>query len=601
MPGGLCVTREREGFRYDLGGHIPFVDAARRREWLEQLLGGDLRWVDRPVSCVREGRIVRGRYLDQRPETPEPPGPRDVSAAGELGWRFGIGFVDRVMRPYLEKVDGLPLERIPGERAVRLLEDQAAPDGFLFPAQGIGQLMDVMAAAARAAGARVPPGSPGARAAGAAGTDERRAGGGRRRRPGSVRAEHAVVALPPSAAARLLDPAAARGDDPRRAHARGRASSTWCVPLERLTLEPWIQVDDPRVPFSRAFEPVNWSPALAPAGPHRDRAGVLLPRRGRRSGLGPLRRRARRVVRRVRSATRWAGSTTPPRRGLLEVVRLPRAYPEADLAQVAGRARAGALAGRPRGACTWRPARRSSRPSRPASGRRGPCWRAGSRGRPLRGAPSASLGRWRGSRHPELRGRFVELLDRGARHRPSARAPPLRAGTARSPRATAAWSCCRRRPTRWPRACASRASSASPWCRAAPAPASAGARSRSTGRIVLSVARMTRILEVDAGRALRAGGAGGAEPRPVHGGAPPRAALRARPLQPAGLLDRRQRRHQRGRPALPGLGRHRPARARAWRSCSATARCCAWAARRPTRPATTCAGSSWAARARSAW
>ena len=54
------------------------------------------------------------------------------------------------MRPYLEKIDGLPLERIPGERARRLLEDQAAPDGFHFPARGIGQLMDAMAAAARA-------------------------------------------------------------------------------------------------------------------------------------------------------------------------------------------------------------------------------------------------------------------------------------------------------------------------------------------------------------------------------------------------------------------------------------------------------------------
>ena len=74
---------------------------------------------------------------------------------GELGARFGVAFVNRVMRPYLEKIDGLPLERIPAERARRLLEDQAAPDGFHFPAAGIGQLMDAMAAAARDAGARV--------------------------------------------------------------------------------------------------------------------------------------------------------------------------------------------------------------------------------------------------------------------------------------------------------------------------------------------------------------------------------------------------------------------------------------------------------------
>ena len=243
VPGGLCVTREQAGFRYDLGGHIPFVDGPGRREWLERLLGGELRWVDRPVSCVREGRVVRGRYLDQRPETPEPPAPRDVSAAGELGWRFGAAFVDRVMRPYLEKVNGLPLERIPGERALRLLEDQAAPDGFLFPARGIGQLMDVMAAAARAEGAQVrlrarvrtlqvPQGRmSGALVEAADGTWE-------------VRAEHAVVALPAGVAARLLDPAPPGGTT-RAVRMRAVCIVYLALDRERLTLEPWIQVDDP--------------------------------------------------------------------------------------------------------------------------------------------------------------------------------------------------------------------------------------------------------------------------------------------------------------------------------------------------------------------
>ena len=62
--------------------------------------------------------------------------------------------------------------------------------------------------------------------------------------------------------------------------------------------------------------------------------------------------------------------------------------------------------------------------------------------------------------------------------------------------------------------------------------------------------------------ALRARRARRAEPRPVDRRAPPGPALRPRPLEPAGLLDRRQRRDQRGRPALPGVGRHRAARAR---------------------------------------
>ncbi len=40
-PGGLCVTRRRDGFAYDIGGHIPFVRDEARRAWLEELLGDD--------------------------------------------------------------------------------------------------------------------------------------------------------------------------------------------------------------------------------------------------------------------------------------------------------------------------------------------------------------------------------------------------------------------------------------------------------------------------------------------------------------------------------------------------------------------------------
>ena len=80
------------------------------------------------------------------------------------------------------------------------------------------------------------------------------------------------------------------------------------------------------------------------------------------------------------------------------------------------------------------------------------------------------------------------------------------------------------------------------------------------GAIVLSVARMTRILDVDPAVPCAR-----VEPGVLNldlsvAVAPPGAALRARPLQPAGLLDRRQRRDQRRRPPLPGVGRHRAAR-----------------------------------------
>ena len=331
--GGLCVTRRRDGFAYDVGGHIPFVRDAARLEWLRRLLGDDLRRVGRPVACVRDGRIVPGRYLDQRPDPPEPPGPPDGSARGELAARFGGAFVDRVMRGYLEKIDGVPLERIPGERARRLLEDQAAPDGFVFPAHGIGQLMDAMAAAAAAAGAdlrlatrlvalRLPGGRvAGARVEGAGGPEELAAG-------------QAVVALPAGAAARLAEPPAPPDATPE-VRMRGVCIAYLAVDAAtgRLTPEAWIQVDDPRVPFARAFEPVNWSPALAPPG----RTVLGLECYCQAEAADPVwglddAALARACAAALADPLGWLGDPSAAR--ALEVLRIPRAYPVPDLAQV---------------------------------------------------------------------------------------------------------------------------------------------------------------------------------------------------------------------------------------------------------------------------
>ena len=262
--GGLCVTRRRDGFGYDLGGHIPFVRDPGRRAWLEGLLDGDLRWVDRPVSCVRDGRLTRGRYLDQRPDVPERPGEPDDTARGFLSARFGPDFTDAALRPYLEKIDGVPLERVPAERVRRLLEDQAAPDGFWFPRSGIGQLMDAMADAIVAAGGevRLHTRASALRLEGGrvGGVDLDGAGPTEPIATGQV-----VVSLPAGLAAGIAVPPAPAS---ARAAVRMRAVALVYLTLdrERLTAEPWIQVDDDAVPFSRAFEPANWSPDLAPSG-----------------------------------------------------------------------------------------------------------------------------------------------------------------------------------------------------------------------------------------------------------------------------------------------------------------------------------------------
>ncbi len=261
--GGLCRTIRHDGLAYDLGGHILFVHDAARREWLSGLLGDDAVWVDRPVVCVRQGTLTRGRYLDQRPD--ERAGDGDGPSARDfLGGSFGDAFVDRVMRRYLEKVDGMPLERIVAARARKLMLEQAAPQGFWYAAGGVGQLMDAMAGDVRRHGGDVLLGTRvrriRTRAGRVAGIDAETADG-----PVTLDASRVIAGLPPQLVAGLVDPAPPAGVIPTLAP-RAAALVYLLIDKHRLTDEPWIQIDDPRVPFARMFEAKNWSDRLVPAG-----------------------------------------------------------------------------------------------------------------------------------------------------------------------------------------------------------------------------------------------------------------------------------------------------------------------------------------------
>lgn len=261
--GGLCTTRRRDGAGYDIGGHIPFVRDEARAGWLRDLVGEDLDWVPRPVVSVRDGRVRPGRYLDQPARSAPAAGAADDgSARTELVRVAGELTVEEEMRAYLEKIDGVPLEEIPAERARKLRDGQAAPDGFWFPAHGIGQLMDAMAGAAGAAGAEILTGT----AVSSIDTAGGRVRGVRAEGPGGAvafAAPAAVVALPAGLAARMVRPAL-----PSEAIPPVRMRAVAIAYLEVSPAQPlphtWIQVDDPGVPFARCALPGNWSTALVP-------------------------------------------------------------------------------------------------------------------------------------------------------------------------------------------------------------------------------------------------------------------------------------------------------------------------------------------------
>jgi len=335
--GGLCVTRRAGRLRYDLGGHIPFVNDAGRRDWLAHLLGDDLLWVPRPVSSWRDGRVRPGRYLDQRPAgaslgaVPDPipePGPRQ-SGREVLGAMFGDRFVDAEMRRYLEKIDGVPLARLPGVRPLRLMCEQSAPKGFWFPRWGIGQLMQALAEAIRRHGGQVLTGT---------GLDAIAAPDGRVRavvlahdgRRLRVPTGQLVVSAPPGAIVGRLVPA----PDPLPAVAM-RAVCIVYLEISRpdITGQAWIQVDDPRVPAARIFEMPNWSRAMCP--PDRSVLGMecyCAPSGDDAVWSSPDADLGRRCA--AALVDPLGLIEDPGGARLVEIVRLPAAYPAPDLSQL---------------------------------------------------------------------------------------------------------------------------------------------------------------------------------------------------------------------------------------------------------------------------
>jgi protoporphyrinogen oxidase len=321
--GGLCRTMRSEGCRYDLGGHIPFLRSDDRVRWAEDLLGTDLIWVDRPVARVEDGRIRPGRYIDQQPHRVDDAVMPDGTAAGELGATVGAAFRDRVVRPYMEKVDGWTLEVIAADRAVKLRDEQRAPDGFWFPPGGIGSLMDAMEQAIRDAGGDVRLGTPmtSLRHAGGRVTGVEVGGGN----PGFIEAGSVISAVTPGLVVRAADPAAPEGLLPDITM-RAVALVYLVADRDPVGEEAWIQVSDPRVPFSRIAEFVNWDPGMVPAG----RTVLCAEVYGSGAHDDPWwslddHGLARAVAGAMADPLGWVDDPSAFR--MLRVVRLPRAYP----------------------------------------------------------------------------------------------------------------------------------------------------------------------------------------------------------------------------------------------------------------------------------
>ncbi len=302
--GGLCGTEERDGFRFDFGGHR-FISKSRALEGLVQgLVGEDLLLRTRSSAVLHGGRryryplelddVVRNAgfvdgsrallsYGRQRLTRAR----ADVSFEDWVVQRFGRRLYDAFFGPYTHKLWGIPPTQISADWAAQRISLPSLGDVALrlaglraggartyarrywYPRLGIGQIFERMAAVAESHGARFRLGA--------------RVTGVERGRDGNVRAVQLVgprgdeelrcdavistLSLP--LFARMLGGAALPSDVARAAsHLRFRAIRLMHFLLDRPEFSPhtWLYVSEPRYRIARIQEPRRRSPDMAPPG-----------------------------------------------------------------------------------------------------------------------------------------------------------------------------------------------------------------------------------------------------------------------------------------------------------------------------------------------
>lgn len=183
LVGGLCATHERDGWRFDYGGHRFVSSDAALSRWLEQLLGDDLLVTERKSVVLHHGR--RFRYPLEPLDLAKNFGLRE-SLVAFLGWgaaraqarlrpreersfedwviaRFGRPLYDAFFGPYTKKLWGLSPDRISADWAQERIALLGLPDvllrlarlrraplrtyarRYLYPRFGMGQLYRVVA------------------------------------------------------------------------------------------------------------------------------------------------------------------------------------------------------------------------------------------------------------------------------------------------------------------------------------------------------------------------------------------------------------------------------------------------------------------------
>ncbi len=304
VVGGLARTVERDGFKFDLGGHRWFSKVDEVNAFYKEVIADETVWVRRISRIYFDGKYIdyplkvsnalaaigpvkateamldygRARLAQRFRSTPI------VSMEDAYVDQYGRTLYGLFFARYSEKVWGRPCaemsgdwvnQRTKGMSLLTAVKDAVIPsqgkvqsliDSFMYPRYGYGRLSERMAEGVRAAGNEVRLGW--------GVTKIRRRGNhiegvvvaDARGREEVVEAAEFVSSIPLTVLCQIMEPAA-----PAEVLAAAKALTfrnviTVNLMLDRqqMTDDTWLYVHDRDILFGRLHEPKNWSVDMVP-------------------------------------------------------------------------------------------------------------------------------------------------------------------------------------------------------------------------------------------------------------------------------------------------------------------------------------------------
>lgn len=304
VVGGLARTVERDGFKFDLGGHRWFSKVDEVNDFYREVIGDETVWVRR-VSRI----YFDGKYIDYPLNIGNALAAIGPLKAAQAVLDYGRSRMTQLLRPrpvvsmedayidqygrtlyelffarYSEKVWGQPCRQMSGDwvsqrtKGMSLLtavKDAIVPSGgkvqslidsFMYPRYGYGRLSERMAEGIVAAGNQVRLGMGVSRIYRRGNIIERVGVTDRHGNEQVVEGANFVSSIPLTVLCKIMQPAA-----PAEVLAAADALSfrnviTVNLMLDRdqVTPDTWLYVHDSDILFGRLHEPKNWSVDMVP-------------------------------------------------------------------------------------------------------------------------------------------------------------------------------------------------------------------------------------------------------------------------------------------------------------------------------------------------